>query len=322
MRVCVIGTGVIGTIYGHLISQAGHPVVHYVRAIDPAVARDGIRIRLLDGRTPDARDHDVRYRASLVDSLQPGDDYDLILASVRHTQLPALLPILAAGAGKADVLFFNNLWTGLPPIDAGLARERYLWGFPVAGGGYREGLLDAALLGEVHLGELDGQSTDRLARITAPFDGCRLAVNLHTDMLPWLWTHFAIEAGVIGTAVKAGDPSLFLGSTDWLEQAVLAVRDALAVVKARGVEVAAILDAQPFFAPPEAVAAGIREQYRVDRAARKIMERHTAHDELQHIYFDVLATGRELRVEMPTLAALAPYVAALGPSTSAPRVHA
>ena len=50
MRVCVIGTGVIGTIYGHLITQAGHPVVHYVRAIDPAVARDGIRIRLLDGR--------------------------------------------------------------------------------------------------------------------------------------------------------------------------------------------------------------------------------------------------------------------------------
>ena len=161
----------------------------------------------------------------------------------------------------------------------------------------------------MHLGELDGQSTDRLARITALFDGCRLAVNLHTDMLPWLWTHFAIEAGVIGTAIKAGDPSRFLDSTDWLEQAVLAVRDALAVVKARGVEVTAILDAQPFFAPPEAVAAGIREQYRVDRAARKIMERHTAHDELQHIYFDVLATGRELRVEMPTLAALAPYVA-------------
>jgi hypothetical protein len=61
------------------------------------------------------------------------------------------------------------------------------------------------------------------------------------------------------------------------------------------------------------VAAAIREQYRVDRAARKIMERHTAHDELQRIFFDVVETGRELKVEMPVLTALAPYVAALGP---------
>jgi len=313
MRVCVVGTGVIGTIYGHLITQAGHPVVHYVRTIDATTARGGIRIRLLDGRHPEAPDQDVRYPVRLVDHLQPGDGYDLILASVRHTQLPALLPVLAAGAGKADVLFFDNLWTDLGPIDAGLARERYLWGFPVAGGGYRDGLLDAALLSDVHLGELDGSSTDRLARIMALFDGCGLSVNIHTDMLAWLWTHFAIEAGVIGTAVKAGDPSVFLDSTEWLEQAVLAVREALAIVKARGVDVAAIVDAQPFFAPAEAVAASIREMYRVDRAARKIMERHTAHDELQHIFFDVLQTGRDLGVNVPTMKALAPYVAALGP---------
>lgn len=313
MRVCVIGTGVIGTIYGHLMTQAGHPVVHYVRTIDPVTARDGIRIRLLDGRTAAAPEQEVRYRARLVDSLDPGDGYDLILASVRHTQLSGLVPVLAARGGKADVLFFNNLWTGLGPIDAGLAPERYLWGFPVAGGGFRDGFLDAALLGDAHLGELDGQSTDRLARILALFDGCGLAVNLHTDMLPWLWTHFAIEAGVIGTAIKAGDPSVFLDSTDWLEQAILGVREALAVAQARGVDVTAILDAQPFFGPLQAVAAGIREQYRVDRAARKIMERHTAHDELQHIFFDVLETGRELGVEMPVLTALAPYVAALGP---------
>jgi len=38
------------------------------------------------------------------------------------------------------------------------------------------------------------------------------------------------------------------------------------------------------------------------------MERHTGREELRRIYLDVLQTGRELEVEMPVLAPLAPYV--------------
>jgi len=85
---------------------------------------------------------------------------------------------------------------------------------------------------------------------------------------------------------------------------VFAVRESLAVVQARGVDIDASSDAQMFFAPAEMVAEGIRAEYQVNRPARKIMQRHTGAEELRRIYHDVLDTGRQLGVAMPHLEAL------------------
>jgi NADPH-dependent 2,4-dienoyl-CoA reductase/sulfur reductase-like enzyme len=50
MRVCVIGGGVIGTIYGNALSKAGHEVVHFVRTGRSERVREGVLINLLDAR--------------------------------------------------------------------------------------------------------------------------------------------------------------------------------------------------------------------------------------------------------------------------------
>lgn len=68
-----------------------------------------------------------------------------------------------------------------------------------------------------------------------------------------------------------------------IDEGILAVREALAVVGARGIDIETVLDAQPFFGPADAVAAGIVQQYQVDLAARKIMTRHTGREELGRI---------------------------------------
>ena len=127
-------------------------------------------------------------------------------------------------------------------------------------------------------------------------------------MLGWLWAHFAIEAGVIGTVISVGDVDTFLDNTDHLQRAVLAVRDALNVVRVRGVDVDAFSDAATFFAPEALVAEGIRAEYQTNLPARKIMQRHTGADELRRIFHDVLNTGRALGVPTPHLDALTPAV--------------
>jgi len=212
--------------------------------------------------------------------------------------------VLADGRGTADLLLFGGRWAGLESVDGVLGRGSYLWGYPVAGGGFRDGILDAALLAEVHLAELVPSDGTRLERVSDLFRSCRLTIDVPADMFAWLVVHFAIEAGIIGAAIAAGDPDDFLDSTDWISQGILAVRDALAVVTARGIDVGAVPDAQMFFAPTEAVAAGIKEQYRVDLAARKIMTRHTGREELGRIFGDVLASGRALGVATPVLDSL------------------
>lgn len=302
MRICVVGSGVIGTIYGSVLSKAGHDITHYVRDIASTPLAGGVDIRLLDGRDPIGAEVTVPYCPRLAERINPG--YDLILASVRHYQVDGLLPVLASAGGGADVLFFNNWWRTFDAIDQLPDRGRYLWGFPVAGGGWDGNRLEAALLGEVRLGEVDGRSTDRVRRIASLFQGCDLSVDQPADIGAWLWVHFAIEAGVIGSVIAVGDAEEFLDSVDHLQRAVFAVRESLAVVQARGVDIDASSDAQMFFAPAEMVAEGIRAEYQVNRPARKIMKCHTGAEELRRIYHDVLDTGRQLGVTMPHLEAL------------------
>ena len=55
-----------------------------------------------------------------------------------------------------------------------------------------------------------GRPTDRLSRVGALFQGCGLKVNVPADIGGWLWVHFAIEAGVIGSAIAVGDVEEFL----------------------------------------------------------------------------------------------------------------
>ena len=307
MDICVIGSGVIGTIYGHVLFEAGNEVTHLLRPGHGAELREGVEIRLLDSRSEGGCETRAWYRPRVVGRLDTTGPYDLILASVRHYQVPELLPILASGAGTAEILFFSNLWTSFEPIEAQLG-ERFLWGFPVAGGGFEGSILHAALLGEVQLGDPSGRSANRVEGVSGLFFECGLHVEVQPDILAWLWAHFAIEGGVIATAIKSGGVVQFLGSVDRIAEAVLAVRDALAVVRARGVDVGALPDAQMFAAPEQMVAQGIKDLYEADRAARRIMERHTGGEELKRIYADVVATGRELGVGMPVLEPLGSFV--------------
>jgi Ketopantoate reductase len=315
MKVLVYGTGVIGTTYGFVLAQAGHDVTHYVRPGEGAAHPADIRIRLLDGRTAEPRELDAVYPAKIVDGFGPNDGYELILVSLKHYDVPHILYQLAVDAGKADILFFNNWWDDLAPIDAVL-KGRYLWGFPVAGGGWSDGVLDAALLDSVHLGEIDGSATERLARIRGLFESAGLTVEVDTDILNWLWVHFATEAGLISSAIAAGSIDALLDDTRILEEAVLAGREALEVCRARGVPVEQIPDAQTLYGPAAAVAVGIHDFYATNVPARKILGRHTGVEELKRIYGDVVATGRQLGVAMPRLSELGPAVEAWQGATS------
>ena len=68
MRICVVGTGVIGTIYGLALSEAGHDVVHLVRPGRAERLREGVSVNLLDARGEEPVERGVKYRPKLVPS--------------------------------------------------------------------------------------------------------------------------------------------------------------------------------------------------------------------------------------------------------------
>jgi 2-dehydropantoate 2-reductase len=307
MRICIVGSGVIGCIYGYVFAESGHDVTHYVLHGHGATLRHGIDLNLLDARRLDLARVHANYSPRIVEALDPAHSFDLILASVRHYQLPALLPVLARDAGDATILFFNNLWTSFEPVDAAL-RGRYVWGFPAAGGGFEHERLSGALLGDVRLGEPTHDSLARFGRLERMFLECGLSIDLHDDMLDWLWTHFAVEAGVMGGVIRVGGATKFLKDASALAPAARMVRDALAVVRARGVELSLVADVQRFLGPEMLIGQSIEALYATDRAARTILEHQRRGDDMVRIFRDVLDTGRALSVNMPSLMALEPAV--------------
>jgi 2-dehydropantoate 2-reductase len=305
----MFGTGGIGTTYGYALSQSGVDVTHYVRPGKKAALRQGIAMRLLDGRTQRKLETTSIYQPKVVETLAPDDGYDFYIVSVRHYQIEAVLPVIKDKLGPAEVLFFNGNWAGFGAIEQALPAGKYLWGFPVASGGFSpDGGLNAALLDEVRLGETDGRPTPRLARLRAMFERAQLKVEIVPNIQHWLWVHFAINSAMIGAALKAGGAPELLKSLPRLHDAILAGREALAVCAARGVAVAAFADTKAFSQPAWLGAAAVWLMMRTNKPARKIMETHTAVDELQAIYRDVLTTGAQLGTGMPHFRALQPYV--------------
>lgn len=76
-RVLIVGTGVIGTIYGWALADAGVDVTHLVRP-GTITDGDGLRMDVLDEREGHP-DHPVTtYRARIVDD-PPGDVPSLVI---------------------------------------------------------------------------------------------------------------------------------------------------------------------------------------------------------------------------------------------------
>jgi 2-dehydropantoate 2-reductase len=308
MKILMFGTGVIGSIYGYVLAQAGNDVTHYVRPGKQKSLEDGIRIQLLDGRSSPASQENVIYKVKIVECILPSDEYELVIVSVRHYQLDSALSALGDKIGDADVLIFNGNWGGFESLDGYLPRSKCLLGFPVAGGGFNAHTLDGALLDEIRLGELNGGYSLRLELIKQVFEGAGLKVDVQANMQHWLWVHFAINAGIIGAAFKAGGATELLNSVENLRKGILAGREALAVCRARGVDVESFEDTKSFYLPAWLGASAVWFMMKTNLPARKIMETHTAVDELQAIYGDVLKTGEELNVPMPHYLSLKEYV--------------
>lgn len=126
MRILMFGAGVICTVYGYALAQAGMDVTHNVRPGKKQTLEKGIWLRLLDGRFKPPQETSILYQLKVVDSLSPADDYDFYIVSVRRYQLDSVLPILKNNTGKADILFFNGNWSGFEHIDRVLHRAKYI----------------------------------------------------------------------------------------------------------------------------------------------------------------------------------------------------
>lgn len=140
LRVLIFGAGVLGSLYGARLAEAGN---------DVAVLARGRRLEELRARGVVLEDVRSGARTAtpvrIVSELAPDDPYDVVVVLVRKTQLASVLPPLAASRATPNVLVMVSNPSGPGELIAALGRERLLLGFAGAGGTLDQGVVRYAM---------------------------------------------------------------------------------------------------------------------------------------------------------------------------------
>jgi 2-dehydropantoate 2-reductase len=320
MKILIVGTGVIGSIYGWQLAEAGHAVTHYVRAGQKSALEErGIPIRCLDARGGAAHGGKARivetcYRPALVETLA-ASEADLIVTPVKANQLDSVLPLLAQASPRATLLFLQNLWVHhIQQIERCLPPERVLYGQPhIAGGGKTAGRIDCTLFGQKNaptmIGARDGRLTPRLAQVQAALASARLNPLVSRSILTWLVTHYAEADGLVAGVIQAGGASGFLADARYFDTSMRMIREGFRVCARLGYRPWSVYPQALYYAPLGLLRRMYYPMLRSEET-RVMMEGHLAHspDEMKEMFHNVLASGEALGLPMPLHRQLLPLV--------------
>lgn len=317
MKILIVGAGVIGTTYGWQLSGISCDATLLVRPGNRAkIEQEGIRIRCKDERQKPAVTTEVVYRPKVVDVLDPKEGYDLIIVSVRAQQLDAVLPLLAASANQADILFFGNNWWGEERISKFLPTKRCFYGFSRLVGGWRtDNRVECIVFNtpglDTMLGEAAGQVTPRLQNLVNVFQQANLKPVINRDILGWLAVHYVEFLGAIGGILKAGSVKAFAADGAIVTEAILATREGFQVCRARGIDLrrAGSMNVRLINALPLPLIRSLVQRQYQSPSIQQFFEENIEHgmEELSQQYADVVAEGERLEVKMPSLKGFEKY---------------
>jgi 2-dehydropantoate 2-reductase len=311
MKTLIVGTGIIGVIYGWALSQAGVDITHFVRKGKKDHFKDGISLDLLDERKGHPKYTVTTYALKCVEEISPADGYELIIVPTNVHQTGDVLKTLVPVSGQAVFLIFSGNWDGTEFIDRLLPRERYLMGYADAGGTIRDGVYWTNLGAEVHIGEVDGKPSAKLEKVKALFVQADMQPDVQENIVHWLWQH---EAGAIGYAAgyaKHKDLDTYLADKDLLRQCALSTKELYKLCELRGVDLKKYPEAGFVNFPVWLINILVRWNIRRNESA----QRYTAHvasegsrREMQAYFASVMKTAHDLSFEMPYTKALEAYL--------------
>jgi 2-dehydropantoate 2-reductase len=308
MKTLIVGTGVIGTIYGWALAEAGVDVIHYVRPGKSEQYRQGVDLDLLDERKGHPANNQTHYNLRCVEEVRPGGGYELVIVPVNAQQVTEALQALIRRVGAdATFLILTSNWEGTAEIDALLPRERYLLGYADGGGTVRNGVYWTNLGAEIHLGALEGQSPEKLAQVKTLFEKADMKPDIQPNILHWLWVHNASAVGFAVGFAKYSELKPFLRDGALMKTCVQATQELVHLCEKRGVDAKQYPDVSFVDWPNWLVVAMMRWMW----STNKSMQRYTAHAssagsmQATRMHYDaMLSTASELGMEVPALQSL------------------
>ena len=227
MRILIFGAGVIGSLYGALLAEAGYDVSVYARGRRlESLIRNGLLLKsgAMIRKAP----------VKVLSSFQPDDCYDFIILAVRENQLHAALKDLRQNSSPTIVTMVNSL-ENYDKWEAICGEGRIIPAFPGAGGGFDGDVLDAALtprlIQPTTFGKTDGREK-KLARI---LHGAKIPYQIVPDMHAWQLCHLAMVVPIADAYYEAADPEHAGRDAVLMRKTAKQIRDNLHEIAARNI---------------------------------------------------------------------------------------
>jgi 2-dehydropantoate 2-reductase len=194
VKTLIYGAGPLGSLYAHLLHQAGKDVAILARNKRYDFIKEN-GVVLVNEFTGEREASRVR----VVDTLAEEDAYDLIVVLIRKNKLLLVFEVLSRNKNVGNILFMGNNALGFDEYLDHLPRDRVLFGFPGAGGGRKEQIVhyidsekpDGKRIA-IRIGEMDGEVKERTRQIKLLFEGSGVPVEIVNDMDGWLKYHAAL----------------------------------------------------------------------------------------------------------------------------------
>jgi 2-dehydropantoate 2-reductase len=236
VKIIVYGAGVIGTLYAARLQEGGHCVTVVARGQRLAdIRRYGLVLEDIVGHGRSTT------RVDTIERVDPNDQYDIALISVRRDQVASVVPEFTTNHRIPILIFMLNNPTGTTDLAQALGRDRVLLGFPGAGGTRDGHVVRYAMIAQqpTTLGELGGRRTARLRELVEMFRQSGFRTTTSRDMDAWLKAHAFFVTAVSGAIYMAGGDCHRL-SEDKATVVLMAkgVREGYAAVRALGLSVA------------------------------------------------------------------------------------
>lgn len=235
VRILIVGAGVIGSVYGAWLVQAGHHVSILARGRRLEELREhGLQIE--DAATGQAD----TVAVATSDHLAPDDAYDLAIVAVRLEQVDDILPTLAANRAIPTMLFLLNNAFGVQQYTQAIGCDRVVVGFPGIGGAREGSTIRYYVLPQqpTTLSEVGEQITPRLRALGALFTATGHPVEMTRHIDAWLKTH-AVFVTCVAAAITqvGGDNARLAQDRQLVATMVQAIREGFRALARQGIHV-------------------------------------------------------------------------------------
>lgn len=297
VKTLIVGAGVIGSIYGWVLSRGGYDITHFVRPGKSPQLAKGIPIDILDSRKGYDKQYIGHYNLKVTEALNSSESFEFVIIPTKpYLVEDALKQIIPYTAG-ANYLLLTQNWNSTAAIDMLLPQSRYVYGDAKAGGSFQNATLISAIFPTIDLGKVNGRKDNSFTQIATLFDSIGIQPILQDNILYYIWVQYAINAGLWPALVRAGGLEALLRDRRTGDLSLFAVKECLEVVALRGVDLKKYPDARMYsntsWIGRQITGLMLRLLFRFNKS----VQRSSAHalgdpQEVKMSYYALLKTGR------------------------------